>query len=151
TRSNRRAPGGARFRTRRRQPRRGRSRSVPARARARGRCRRTRGRGFALIVAMPLALADIFSAPGRTLLRVLTLSAAVGRLGAMRRFVGPPVGGMTASAARAVPVDWQGPVASYRAATHVARHVARQAGIAEASPTATAPFAGIEHASRTLG
>src|SRR5439155_11191767 len=49
------------------------------------------------------------------------------------------------------PLDWQGPVASGRAATAVARRVARQPGVAEATPAATAPFAGIEHVSPVAG
>ena len=83
-------------------------------------------------VAAPLALAELVRAPGRTLLRVLTLAAAVGLLGAMLLFVGHSLGTMTASAVRSVPLDWQGPVGSGRAATAVARRVARQPGVAEA-------------------
>src|SRR5207248_3392236 len=55
------------------------------------------------------------------------------------------------AAVRSVPLDWQGPVGSYRAATSVAAGVARQPGVAEAVPTATAPFAGLEHTSPTVG
>ena len=102
-------------------------------------------------IAAPLALAELMRAPGRTALRVLTLAAAVGLLGAMVLFVGHSLGTMTGSAVRSVPLDWQGPVASSRAATAVARRVARQPGVAEAAPVATAPFAGIEHLSPTAG
>ena len=102
-------------------------------------------------IALPLALAELVRGPGRTLLRVLTLAAAVGLLGAMVLFVGHSLGAMTGSAVRSVPLDWQGPVASGRAATAVARRVARQPGVAEATPTATAPFAGIEHISPAAG
>ena len=93
-------------------------------------------------IAAPLALAELVRGPGRTLLRVLTLATAVGLLGAMVLFVGHSLGTMTGSAVRSVPLDWQGPVGSGRAATGVARRVARQPGVAEAAPAATAPFAG---------
>ncbi len=96
-------------------------------------------------IAAPLALAELVRAPGRTGVRVLTLAAAVGLLGAMVLFVGHSLGTMTGSAVRSVPLDWQGPVGSGRAAEAVARQVARQPGVAEAAPVATAPFAGLEH------
>jgi putative ABC transport system permease protein len=83
--------------------------------------------------------------------RVLTLAAAVGLLGAMVLFVGHSLGTMTGGAVRAVPVDWQGPVGSYPAARRIARAVGRQAGIVQAAPVATAPFAGLEHASAAAG
>jgi putative ABC transport system permease protein len=89
--------------------------------------------------------------PGRTLVRVLTLAAAVGLLAAMLLFVGHSLGTMTAAAARSVPLDWQGPVGSYRAATRAAAGVGRQPGVAEAVAAASAPFAGLEHASPTAG
>src|SRR5205807_1194256 len=95
--------------------------------------------------------AELVRGPGRTLLRVLTLASAVGLLGAMVLFVGHSLGAMTGSAVRSVPLDWQGPVTSGRAATAVARRVARQPGVAEATPAATAPFAGIEHVSPAAG
>src|SRR5207253_210755 len=83
-------------------------------------------------IAAQLALTGVVRAPGRTALRVLTLAAAVGLLAAVVLFVGHSLGTMTASAARSVPVDWQGPVGSYSTATRIARGVARQAGIGEA-------------------
>jgi putative ABC transport system permease protein len=104
-----------------------------------------------LIAIAPLALSELVRSPGRTVVRVLTLAAAVGLLGAMLLFVGHSLGTMTGAAARSVPLDWQGPVGSYRAATRVAAGVARQPGVAEAVPAATAPFAGLEHASPTVG
>jgi putative ABC transport system permease protein len=58
---------------------------------------------------------------------------------------------MTAGAVQSVPIDWQGPVGSPRAAAAVARGAATQPGVAEAAVTATAPFAGVEHVSRSLG
>ena len=82
---------------------------------------------------------------------MLTLSAAVGLLAAMLLFVGHSLGTMSAGAVRSVPIDWQGPVGSYGAATEVAGKVAAQAGVAEAAATATAPFAGIEHVSKKVG
>ncbi len=102
-------------------------------------------------IAGPLAIAELVRAPGRTALRVLTLAAAVGLLGAMVLFVGHSLGTMTGSAVRSVPLDWQGPVGSRSAATTVARRVARQPGVAEAAAVATAPFAGIEHVSPAAG
>jgi len=90
-------------------------------------------------------------APFKTAVRVLTLAAAVGLLAAMLLFVGHSLGTMTSSAVRGVPLDWQGPVGSARAATTVASRVGRQAGIAEAVPAATAPFAGVEHVSPGVG
>ncbi|MDQ2911540.1 MAG: hypothetical protein M3R39_11105, partial [Actinomycetota bacterium] len=92
-----------------------------------------------------LALRALARAPGRSALRVLVLAAAVALLGAMLIFVGHSLRTMTASAVRSVPVDWQGPVGSYGAAVRVANGVARQPGILEAVPVATAPFAGAEH------
>jgi hypothetical protein len=66
-------------------------------------------------------------------------------------FVGHSLGTMTGSTVRSVPLDWQGPVASARAATVVAGRVGQQRGVAEAAPAATAPFYGIEHVSPTAG
>ena len=102
-------------------------------------------------VAAPLAFAELMRAPFKTAVRVLTLAAAVGLLAAMLLFVGHSLGTMTSSAVRGVPLDWQGPVGSARAATTVASRVGRQAGIAEAVPAATAPFAGVEHVSPGVG
>src|SRR5204863_10215010 len=157
-----------RFRHRRAgaRPDRGAARRVPLRAcpgnarcqgcsttrppsRARGRPHRWRG--LSLTTVAPLAFSELLRAPGRTIVRVLTLAAAVGLLGAMLLFVGHSLGTMTGGAVRSVPLDWQGPVGSYRAATSVAAGVARQPGVAEAVPTATAPFAGLEHTSPTVG
>jgi hypothetical protein len=102
-------------------------------------------------VGAPLVLAGVVRAPGWTALRVLTLAAAVGMLAAMVLFVGHSLGTMTGSAVRSVPLDWQGPVGSSRAAVNVASRVARTPGVSEAVPAATAPFAGIEHVSATAG
>src|SRR5207247_2332593 len=130
-RPDRRAPGRVRLRARCRNPRRRGRRTLRPRARARGRGRHPRG-GCVVRAAAPLALVGLLRAPGRTLLRVLALAAAVGLLAAMLLFVGHSLGTMTGSAVRSVPVDWQGPVASYRAATGVVTRVARQPGVAEA-------------------
>ena len=48
------------------------------------------------------------------------LAAAVALLGAMLLFIGHSLRTMTASATRSVPLDWQGPVSSYKAAQKVA-------------------------------
>jgi len=90
--------------------------------------------------AAPLALVGLARAPGRTLVRVLTLAAAVGLLAAMLLFVGHSLATMTGSTVRSVPLDWQGPVPSYRSATAIAESVRRQPGVAEAVAAATAPF-----------
>jgi putative ABC transport system permease protein len=102
-------------------------------------------------IVAPLAAVELVRAPGRTLVRAFVLAAAVGLLGAMLLFIGHSLGTMTAGAVRSVPLDWQGPVGSSRSATEVATAVARQPGVAEAVPTATAPFAGLEHISPSAG
>src|SRR5947209_5604327 len=63
----------------------------------------------------------------------------------MLLFVGHSLRTMTGSAIRSVPLDWQGPVASYPQARQVARGVAAQPGIQQASATATAPYASASH------
>ena len=95
--------------------------------------------------SLRFALAGFVRAPGRALLRIVVLAAAVALLGAMLLFVGYSLRTMTGSAVRSVPLDWQGPVASYRQALEVAGSVARQPGIEQASATATAPFAAASH------
>jgi len=95
--------------------------------------------------ALPLAVAGIARSPGRTLVRVLVLAAAVALLGSMLLFVGHSLRTMTGSAIRRVPLDWQGPVGSYTQAQSVAAAVARQPGVEQATATATAPFAGASH------
>ena len=84
-------------------------------------------------------------------MRVLTLAAAVGLLGAMLLFVGHSLGTMTGGDVRSVPLDWQGPVASNAAAQRLAQRVARQPGVLSAQAVATAPFAGLEHTSTRAG
>jgi putative ABC transport system permease protein len=92
-----------------------------------------------------LALVGLVRAPLRSVVRVLSLAAAVALLGAMVLFVGHSLRTMTASATRSVPLDWQGPVSSYDAAQRAAAGVARQPGVLQASAVATAPFAGAVH------
>jgi putative ABC transport system permease protein len=94
-----------------------------------------------------LATAGLLRSPGRTTVRVLVLAAAVALLAAMLLFVGDSLSTMTAAATRTVPLDWQGPVASQAQAVRVAGEVAAQAGVQQASAVATAPFAGMQHAS----
>jgi len=86
-----------------------------------------------------VALRGIVRAPFRTLVRVVALAAAVALLGSMLLFIGHSLRTMTSSAVRSVPLDWQGPVASYGQALDVAHAVAQQPGIQQASPAATAP------------
>jgi cell division protein FtsX len=63
--------------------------------------------------AIGMAVAGLRRAPGRTLLRIVVLAAAVSLLGSMLLFVSNSLRTMTASATRAVPLDWQAPVGSY--------------------------------------
>jgi putative ABC transport system permease protein len=91
--------------------------------------------------AAGLAAAGLVRSPARTLLRVAALALATALLGAMLLFVGHALRTMTASAARSVALDWQGPTASAGQARRIAALVARQPGVLQASPTATAPFA----------
>jgi putative ABC transport system permease protein len=99
-----------------------------------------------MTLAARLALVGLARSPGRTLVRVLVLAAATALLGSMLLFIGSSLKTMTASAVREVPLDWQGPVTSYVQAQKVARDTARQPDVAQASPTATAPFAAAQAA-----
>ncbi|HEX8976560.1 MAG TPA: FtsX-like permease family protein [Solirubrobacteraceae bacterium] len=96
-------------------------------------------------VSARLALAGARRSPWQTLIRILVLSAAAALLGAMLLFVGNSLQTMGASAVRSVPLDWQGPVSSYRADLRVAGAVGRLPGIQQASATATAPLADAAH------
>jgi putative ABC transport system permease protein len=96
-------------------------------------------------VALRLAAAGLLRAPGRTLIRLAVLTLATALLGSMLLFVGSSLRTMTSSAVRSVPLDWQGPVGSYREAVQVASATGAQAGIAQASATATAPLAQTVH------
>jgi putative ABC transport system permease protein len=93
------------------------------------------------------ALAGLMRAPGRTLVRILTLAAAAALLASMLLFVGHSLRTMTGGAVRSVALDWQGAAASYESAVTVAGRVARQPGVLAAAPAATAPFAGATHVS----
>jgi putative ABC transport system permease protein len=95
--------------------------------------------------AATLAVSSLARSPVRTLTRIVVLAAAVALLGAMLLFIGSSLRSMTATAVRSVPLDWQGPVTSYRDAVAVASGVARQRGVSHALPAATAPFTGISH------
>ena len=59
-----------------------------------------------------LAFANLLRTPGRTVVRVVVLAAAVALLGAMILFIGHSLRTMTSSAVASVPLDWQAPVAS---------------------------------------
>ncbi len=98
-----------------------------------------------MITALRFAFVGVLRTPGRTLVRVVALAAAVALLGSMLLFIGHSLRTMTGSAIRSVPLDWQGPVSSYAQAQSVAQGVARQAGIVQASPAASAPFAAASH------
>ncbi|MFL5782891.1 MAG: FtsX-like permease family protein [Thermoleophilaceae bacterium] len=95
--------------------------------------------------AARIALAGLLRAPGRTAVRVVVLAAATALLGGMILFVGNSLHQMSGSAVRSVPLDWQGPVSSYAQDQRVAAGLARQAGVAQASATATAPLAASSH------
>ncbi|MDX6653006.1 MAG: putative transport system permease protein [Solirubrobacterales bacterium] len=92
-----------------------------------------------------LALANLARTPLRTAIRIGVLAIASALLGAMLLFIGTSLRSMTESATRSVPLDWQGPLASYPDATRIAAAVDRQPGILQASATATAPIAGAVH------
>jgi putative ABC transport system permease protein len=92
-----------------------------------------------------LAVAGLVRSPGRTALRVGVVSLSVALLAGMLLFVADSLRTASASAVRAVPLDWQGPVSSYSKDRSVARRISSQSGIAAALPTATAPFAGATH------
>ncbi len=98
-----------------------------------------------MISSARLGLSGLLHAPGKALVRVVVLAAAVGLLGAMILFIGNSLRTQTASATRSVPLDWQGPVGSRSQALRVASAVARQPGILQASATATGPFASAQH------
>src|SRR5205807_734504 len=104
-----------------------------------------RGRGRGMSGLARLALLGLVRAPGRTAVRIGSLAAAVALIGAMILFVGHSLRTMTASATRSRQLDWQWPVPSYSAAVRVAAAVARQPGVQQAAPVATAPFASIVH------
>ena len=99
-----------------------------------------------MIAAARFAIGGLVRQPAKTLTRVLVLALAVALVGSMLAFIGHSLRTMTASAVRSVPLDWQGPVASYPKAQSLSAGVARQRGVAYAAPSATGPFAGITHA-----
>jgi putative ABC transport system permease protein len=69
----------------------------------------------------------------------------------MLAFVGHALNTMTGSAVRGVPIDWQGPVASYPSARRTAEGVSRQPDVLHAVAAATAPFTGLEHTAAGVG
>jgi putative ABC transport system permease protein len=98
-----------------------------------------------VISATRLAVSWLARAPSRSLIRVLVLAASVALLGGMLLFVGNSLRTVAGSSVRSVPLDLQGPVASYDQARGVAGEVARQSGVLQASAAATAPLSGGEH------
>ena len=99
----------------------------------------------AVLLHSRLALAGLIRNPGRTILRVAVVAAAVALLAGMLLFIGHSLRTASASAVRQVPLDWQGPVSSYKQDLQVAKAVGRQPGVLQASATATAPFASASH------
>ena len=95
--------------------------------------------------ALQLGIARIRRRPGQTATQALVLALAVALLGAMILFIGHSLRTMTASATRSVPLDLQGPVGDYGRARTLAAGIAKQPDVAQASPVATAPFAGVVH------
>jgi putative ABC transport system permease protein len=95
--------------------------------------------------AARLAISLLARSPGRSLIRILVLGAAVALLGGMLLFVGNSLRTVAGSAVRSVPLDLQGPVSSYGQARTVAGEVERQSGVLQASAVATAPLTGAEH------
>jgi putative ABC transport system permease protein len=92
-----------------------------------------------------LGLARLRRRPAQTATQVIVLAAAVALLGAMILFLGHSLRTMTASAVRSVPLDLQGPVGSYGQAGRLASEISKQPDVMQASPVATAPFAGVSH------
>src|SRR5258707_4070454 len=95
--------------------------------------------------AWQLGIARLRRRPAQTATQTLVLALAVALLGAMILFIGHSLRTMTASATRSVPLDLQGPVSDYGKARHLAAGISKQPDVAQASPVATAPFAGIVH------
>jgi putative ABC transport system permease protein len=95
--------------------------------------------------AFALATARLRRSTSQTATQVLVLAAAVALLGAMILFIGHSLRTMTATATRSVPLDLQGPVRSYAEARSLAAGIGRQPDVSQASPAATAPFAGVSH------
>jgi putative ABC transport system permease protein len=95
--------------------------------------------------ATRLTLAGLVRSPGRSAVRIAVVAVAVALLGSMLLFVGHSLRTMTGAAVRSVPLDWQGPVASYDQARGIATRIGAQPGIQQALPTATAPFAAAAH------
>ena len=83
-----------------------------------------------------LALGGLTRSPGRTRHALLVLAAAVALLGSMMLFIGRSLRTMTAAAVRSVPLDWQGPVGSYRQAQAVSprRRPAARASVSASPP-----------------
>ena len=98
-----------------------------------------------MVTATRLVVAGLARAPGKTFARIVVLAASVALLGGMLLFVGNSQRTMSGSAVRSVPLDWQGPVRSFAQDKKVAAGVARQPGVLQASPSATAPFAKAAH------
>jgi putative ABC transport system permease protein len=94
---------------------------------------------------VPLAWAGLRRAPGKTTTRIIVLAAAVALLGGMILFIGNSLRTVSSSAVRSVPLDLQGPVASYPKAQSVAAGIAKQPGVLQASPTATGPLSKTTH------
>jgi putative ABC transport system permease protein len=96
-------------------------------------------------VTLQLALARLRRRPAQSATQVFVLAFAVALLGAMILFIGHSLRTMTATAARSVPLDLQGPVGGYGQARSLAAGISRQPEIVQASPVATAPFTGVSH------
>ena len=94
--------------------------------------------------AIRLSVAGLWRRPGRTALRIGVITVAVGLLAGMILFIGNSLRTASATALRGVPLDLQGPVASYPKDLQVAAGVAKQPGVAYSAAAATAPFASAE-------
>ena len=101
-------------------------------------------------IAVPLALPGLVRAPGARP-SVLRSRPRSGCSAAMILFVGHSLSTMTGTAVAPFRSTGRGRSALGAAAGRVARAVARQPGVAEASPVATAPFAAMQHASALTG
>ena len=97
------------------------------------------------MTTLRLVSAGLIRSPSKTIVRIVVLAASVALIGGMLLFVGNSLRAISGSAVRSVPLDWQGPVNSFKQDQQVAASVARQPGVQQASATATAPFVRATH------
>ena len=77
-----------------------------------------------------LALAGLVARPGRTVLRIVVVAAAIALLAAMLLFIGNSLRSASAAPCARCRWTWQGPVSSARRRSSAAQAVAKQPGVA---------------------